>query len=135
MGDKPNFRTLGEFLAEGPPPVDRSRWGGWRLENWGERGDEHGHPGGWHLVYSAYPGGGRYPVELERFASSGNMLDMVMQVAGKRWVDDACLAGFVRALNDILAPQANLCTFGANKTMTRERIATLAEAIGEQSVA
>ena len=30
-------------------------------------------------------------------------------VGGKPWADDACLAGLVRAIDDLLQPQAYLC--------------------------
>jgi hypothetical protein len=76
----------------------KDSWGGWRLESWGRPEDLC--PGGWHVVYRAYRGGD-YPMELDRFRSSPVMLDGIMQVAGKSWATDACLAGLVTALGDI----------------------------------
>jgi hypothetical protein len=84
-------------------------WGGWRLEHWGEP------DGGWHVVYRAHSGGD-YPMELDRFHSSPVVLDGVMQVAGKLWPTDACLAGLVRALNDILHPQRRRTYARAGRT-------------------
>lgn len=54
-----------------------------------------------------------------------------MQVAGKSWADNRVLAGLVRALDDVLYPQANLCSGGQAKSMTveqiRERISEVAK--------
>jgi hypothetical protein len=90
-------------------------WGGWMLD------------GVW-LEYPAYPGGGTYPLDLRVMRSSARMLDHIMQVRGKAWADDACLAGLVPALDDIFQPQANLCSGGTDKTMTPDEIAALAKA-------
>jgi hypothetical protein len=49
---------------------DESRWGGRHLE-------------GLELVYPAYAGGGVYPIDIERFTRSAELLDIIMQVAGK----------------------------------------------------
>ena len=97
-----------EWSNEMPPPR-ASDWGGWRVE-------------GLELVYSAYPGGGVYPIDLERFTDSAEVLNMIVQVAKKNWATDACVAGMVRALNDLLQPQAHLCSCGANKQMTAAQI-------------
>jgi hypothetical protein len=87
------------------PPPRQSDWGGWRRE-------------GLELVY----GSGVYPVDLEGLNSSAVMLDLIMQVAKKNWATNTCLAGLVRALNDLLQPQAYLCSCGANKTLTPKQI-------------
>jgi hypothetical protein len=89
-------------------------WGGWTLD------------GVW-LEYPAYVGGA-YGIEVTDLRSSAPMLDVIMQVRGKNWADDACLAGLVRALDDILQPQAHLCSGGENKLMAPEKIAALAKA-------
>jgi hypothetical protein len=88
-------------------------WGGWRLD------------GELCLWYPAYPGGGAYPVDIERFTTSAVVLDLIMQVAKKDWADDKCLAGLVRALNDILQPQANLCSCGVSKELSPAKIRRL----------
>ena len=90
------------------PPPRKSDWGGWRRE-------------GLELVYPAY-GTGVYPVALEGLNSSAVMLDLIMQVAKKNWATNTCLAGLVRALNDLLQPQAYLCSCGTNKTLPPEQI-------------
>ena len=94
---------------------DPSGWNGWELE-------------AGHLNYPAYLGGGCYPIDLEdRAQSSGRMLDIIMQVANKGWATDACIAGLVRALNEIINPQAHLCSGGGNKRLTTEKIKELVE--------
>lgn len=65
-----------------PPGWDESRWNGWRLD-------------GYELSYPAYSGGGTYPIGVERFTSAWEMLDMIMQVSGKTWATDECIAGLV----------------------------------------
>jgi hypothetical protein len=97
-------------LDDGEPEA----WKGWRLE-------------GEHLVFPAYRSGSVYPIPVLRLGSSAAVLDTVMQVAKKRWADDRCIAGLVQALDDILRPQATLCSFGIDKRLTaaaiRERLA------------
>jgi hypothetical protein len=44
------------------------------------------------------------------------------------WADDAVLAGLVRALNDVLCPQAHLCSSGRGKQLSRPAIARLIKA-------
>jgi hypothetical protein len=66
-----------------------------------------------------------YEVDLEDCTTSAQVLDWIMQIAGKNWGTRKCVGGLVEALNDLLRPQANLCSFGADKTLTRERIAEL----------
>lgn len=50
--------------------------------------------------------------------SSAETLDWICQVAGKRWADDI-LARLVRALDDVLRPQARLCSFGRRREAHR----------------
>ena len=74
------------------------------------------------MVFPAYAGG-VYPIDLERFTSSARVLDTTMQVAGKGWATNACLAGLVRALDDILHPQSTLCSCGTlTETQIRARV-------------
>ena len=60
-----------------------------------------------------------YEIDLERISTSGEMLDIIMQVARKSWATDDLLASLVRALNDIFEPQAYLCSRGMLKTITK----------------
>jgi hypothetical protein len=56
-----------------------------------------------------------YEVDLEHCRTSAEVLDWIMQVAGKNWATDAVLAGLVRALDEILDPQASLCGMGMER--------------------
>ena len=67
-----------------------------------------------------------YEVDLERCLTSAQVLDVVAQVAGKVWADDATLAGLVRALVDVLHPQAHLCSSGQSKQLTVAQVRTRA---------
>ena len=58
-----------------------------------------------------------YEIDLERIDTSGEMLDFIMQIARKSWATDEVLANLVRALNDIVEPQAHLCSGGSQKTI------------------
>jgi hypothetical protein len=66
-----------------------------------------------------------YYIDLERCLTSAQVLDWIMQVAGKRWATSAVLAGLVRALAFVLHPQQNLCSWGRPKSLTREQIKML----------
>lgn len=83
-----------------------ARWGGWRLDG-----------ATFELAYPAYDGGGEYQVDLEQCCTSAQAFDWIMQVIGKTWATDDCIAGLVRALDDILDPQDRLCSGGANKKL------------------
>jgi hypothetical protein len=93
---------------------DENRWNGWRLK-------------GTRLSYRPFPDRMyAYPIDLEcQCTTSARMLDIIMQVAGKTWADDACLAGLIRALDHILRPQANLCSSGIDKPLTKQVLRSL----------
>ena len=74
----------------------------------------------------------RYWVDLKDCTSSAGVLDVICQIAGKQWATDDVLAGLVRALDDILEPQANLCSCGTDKRISRQ---VLAKAIRRVKVA
>jgi hypothetical protein len=82
------------------------QWGGWKLGNncCVEYLDE------------------KYGFDLRGFTTSAKMLDMIMQVARKLWATDECTAGLVRALEDILNPQAHLCSCGGSKRLAVKKI-------------
>jgi hypothetical protein len=85
--------------------VDSSSWGGWQLYANGE------------ITWSR-----RYPVDLERLTTSAEVLDLICQVANKRWANDACVAGLVHLLNDLLHPQAYLCSGGSDRRLSGDEI-------------
>jgi hypothetical protein len=90
----------------------RRDWHGWTLR-------------GTVLSYPAYANGNRYGFELTRFVSSARMLDIIMQVDGKTWATAHCLAGLIHALNDILRPQATLCSMGRDKWLMPGKITAM----------
>lgn len=74
--------------------------------------------------------GDAYEVDLEECLTSAQVLDWIMQVAQKTWATDAVLAGLVRAVNEVLNPQAHLCSFGKPKTLTRAQVRALVDYAG-----
>jgi hypothetical protein len=92
-------------------------WHGWKL-----------HASACTLTYPAYRSSG-YPVDpLRTCRSSAEMLDTIMQVQGKSWASDQCIAGLVCALNDIVRPQQHLCSFGKDKKLNESEIRRLVQA-------
>ena len=93
-----------------------NRWGGWKLQG-----------RTYELTYQPFADAPAYayPVDLERFTTSAEVLDMIIQMAEKTWATDEVLAGLVRAINDLLRPQATICSGGRNKTLPPDRIRTL----------
>ena len=106
------YLDLNALLANGPPGRD---WGPWALE-----------PDLRVLViHTGRTGGYRYEIDLDGCTSSAAVLDWICQIANKAWCDDETLAGLVRAFLDILHPQRLLCSRGADKRLTLERIVEL----------
>lgn len=70
----------------------------------------------------------RYEVDLEQCLNSAQVLDWIMQITKKGWADDATVAGLARAINDVLDPQAHLCSSGASSNITKTQVAQLAKA-------
>jgi hypothetical protein len=68
---------------------------------------------------------GTYYVDLEECLSSGQTLDWLCQVAEKGWCDAEMAGHLLQAITDLLHPQANLCSWGQDKTIPRERIAAI----------
>jgi hypothetical protein len=73
----------------------KARWNGWK---------QSGH---W-LLHPAYRGRGasgwrkNHVIDLELFESSASMvLELITEMTKKPWATDACVAGLVRALDDI----------------------------------
>ena len=87
-------------------------WGGWKLRK-----------STYELTYRPYADAVYvYPVDLEQFTTSAQVLDTIIQVAEKTWATDEVLAGLVRAINDLLRPQGTLCSSGTNKSLTSTEI-------------
>src|SRR5581483_6643128 len=59
-----------------------------------------------------------YEIDLNQCKNPAEVLDWIAQMKHKTWVDDSLLAGLVRALDDILDMQANLCSCGNAKELS-----------------
>jgi hypothetical protein len=97
----------------------RGTWGPWHLDK---------HTG--ELWTEA--GGYRYGIDLNTCTNSAEVLDWICQIAGKLWATDdagqyAITAGLVNAFIDVIHPQANLCSFGQSKRLTKAQIGRLVE--------
>lgn len=80
----------------------------------------------WHLdadmrLLWTKAGGYVYEVDLDSCSTAGEVLDWVFQINGKEWDGDA-VAGLVNAFDDILQPQANLCSWGQSLTLDQDEI-------------
>lgn len=89
-------------------------WGPWHLDQ--ER-----------LALTYFRRGERvlYEVDLEGCVSAGEVLDWVAQVAGKGFASDRDLGQLVRALCDLLDPQAHLCPHGRPREIEPEALPLL----------
>lgn len=99
-----DVKTLAQLLAE---PPRRGDWGPWLLDEAQKV---------LHLEDDAYW------IDLQTCLTPAATLDWVMQLAGKSWADDRVLAGLVRAFDDILHPQANLCSHGLPSSLHPEKL-------------
>lgn len=90
-----DVKSLAQLLAE---PPRRGDWGGWRLD-----------PETCTLHLPRNPDrpedGDQYWCDLRRCATEQGVLFWLYQMEGKSWVTDRILAGLVRALGDLFAPQ------------------------------
>ena len=57
-----------------------------------------------------------YEIDLRDCETCAGMLDWICQFAAKPWISDKDLGVFVRMLDEIFYPQANMCSFGKDKT-------------------
>ena len=94
-------------------PRDRGWWGGWTRS-------------GARLVKPGVP---LYEFDLSSATSASAVLDRVLWFS-KRAHDDATVAGVLRAIDDLLDPQANLCSWGRDKRLTKSQL--LRELLREQ---
>ena len=70
-------------------------WGNWVLE-----------PKNLTLAHSSEG----YEIDFERIHSSAAILDWIFQIQQKPWADARTMHDLLRALDDILRPQANYCS-------------------------
>lgn len=96
--------------------AEKSGWGGWTLDE--------------KRLVLEYD---QYEVDLERSLTGAQVCDWIFQVAHKNWATPEVTAGLVRALDDLLQPQANLCSGGENKELSNAKLRRLvAENAGGQ---
>jgi hypothetical protein len=101
--ERKTMYSAAELFEEEPPVLDL---GGWRFRQ--ETLE---------LAYSDESGHEIYAVDLERLKSSAPTLDVVMQLAGKSWLNSAELGFFVRMLSLTIDPQASMCSFGRDRNV------------------
>jgi len=94
-----------------------SEWNGWRLETTNYTLDAFDTNGHW-----------LYGVDLERCTTSAEVLDWIMQVAGKQWATPELMSGLLCALRDVLNPQATLCSCGRSKRLTKSELRSRVDA-------
>jgi hypothetical protein len=56
-----------------------------------------------------------YEVNVTDMTNSAKMLDWIFQVSNKAWCSREDAGHLLDALDNLLDPQANLCSFGENK--------------------
>jgi hypothetical protein len=78
----------------------RAAWGPWVYESEANR-----------LVHAET----QYDIWMGRCGTSAEVLDWIMQITNKAWADERTVAGLCRALNDLLCPQATLCSNGLER--------------------
>jgi hypothetical protein len=78
--------------------------------------------GGWRFIKDARvlelhdaEGRWRYEVDLDRCRTAAEMMDWIFQIEGKSWATDPIVRGLIRALNELLKPQATLCSGGVER--------------------
>jgi hypothetical protein len=64
---------------------------------------------------------GCYEADLERLRTSAAVLDFACQIEGSIWGVNNGVRDFFRAIDDLLDPQASLCSFGTNKVIENPR--------------
>ena len=102
-------------------PYHHRDWGPWKLDPI-EYTIDYYHPNTPNCPF--------YSIDLDRCLTSAQVLDWIYQVARKGLANDV-VAGMVRAIGDLLGPQANLCGFGQSKEMTRAEVRQLVDAWAE----
>ena len=111
------MRSRGAILLADVPLAERRRyrWGEWQLRP--RFGD---------LFCKRY----YYSIPLDRCLGAAQILDWIAQISHKSWATDAILADLVRALDDIIDLQENVCGLGREPKDTAERVARRLRAKG-----
>lgn len=61
-----------------------------------------------------------YEIDLNECNTSAEILDWIFQVAGKSWATDKTIADLIRALEDLIDPQQNICSWGVDRPFDLE---------------
>jgi hypothetical protein len=85
---------------QSPIPKDGDTWGGWQYDAKVRV-----------LTYISED----YEIDLEQCTTSAETLDRIFQIAGKVWGTPQVLGDLVQAIQDLLRPQATLCSFGVDR--------------------
>ena len=68
-----------------------------------------------------------YTVDLEMCRTSGQILNLLTEIAGKDWIEANDVFGLLQALNDLLQLQENLCPGGAEKHLDRDDLVQIVQ--------
>ena len=92
--------------------VKKIRWGNWFLDSDSMTLDYH------------FPDvdGAIYDVNIGECDDSAKLLDWIFQVIGKSWANEKVIYDLLSAIDEILMPQAHLCSCGENKTCNAKKI-------------
>ena len=104
MKSAPHFqvKTIRQLLDGVDLKSNRTAWGCWIY-----------HPENFTLECSDERGF-IYEVDLELCRTSAEMLDWIFQVSKKTWATADIVKDLLTAFDDLLSPQATLCSFGRN---------------------
>jgi hypothetical protein len=64
-----------------------------------------------------HDGAKHYGVDMEEMTDSAGTLDWIMQLAKKTWISAADLGILVRLIDQVLEPQAGMCSMGVDGTI------------------
>ncbi|MGB7307869.1 MAG: hypothetical protein WBC67_02280 [Candidatus Acidiferrales bacterium] len=105
-------RGLGEAISladsvdyQRPVPQHGDKWGDWEYD------------AKYHVLALDDADGNHYEINILDFGTSAGVLDWIFQVAGKTWVKPVQLGNLIKAIDDLVEPQANLCSGGHSKTL------------------
>ena len=65
-------------------------------------------------------GGYNYEIDLEKIHNSATMLDWIFQIHNKEWEVPAVVPDLVRAFQELINPQARLCSFGKDTELPKD---------------
>ena len=102
----PGTHVFSPFDVEMPEPVNGDRWGYWELDTTELT-----------LTFDPSDHGREYWIRLDTINTSAQMLDWIFQLSGKTWMTPKDRADLLDAFEDILDPQATLCSGGESKTL------------------